>query len=330
MNRTTLGLLGIATTTVLALYACGGDAQVVACATDPCKTDAGGNDNRDSATNNGDDATPGDDASTTADAVSPTDSGNEWKPPVLPTSSPGCGKARANAKGETFTTPNGRTFHVWAPSNYDENTPYPVALTYHGLYATGPTFESWFKMEDYVGNDGLTVYPDADGNSWYLTGPKDLIFFDDMMKMLGDTFCINPSKVLGFGFSFGATFMSTLGCERAGYVKAIAVGDGNHGGDKSGCGRLPVLITHRTKDPDELIAWGRSNRDAWSVLNGCSSQTTVADAALNCVAYNGCKAPGSLTWCEDTWFDPNWPADWNHTVREPYRAFTWQWFKSLQ
>ena len=37
-----------------------------------------------------------------------------------------------------------------------------------------------------------------------------------------------------------------------------------HGGDKAGCGRLPVLITHRTKDPDELIAWGRSNRDAWS------------------------------------------------------------------
>jgi len=92
---------------------------------------------------------------------------------------------------------------------------------------------------------------------------------------------------------------------------------------------LPVHITHRTKDPDELISWSYTNRDRWRDLNGCTNQFDVTDASLNCGAFQGCKAPGSVTFCEDTWFDPSWPAYWNHTVREPYRAFTWQWFKAL-
>ena len=98
---------------------------------------------------------------------------------------------------------------------------------------------------------------------------------------------------------------------------------------RQGCGRLPVLITHRTKDPDELIAWSYTNRDKWAALNGCSTQTQSVNANLNCVSFLGCKAPGSLQYCEDTFFDPSWPSDWNHTVREPYRDLTWKWFKSL-
>lgn len=323
MKLTPLVLFGLATTTLLALYACGDDSQVATCTgNDPNCGNA--STKQDGAAANQDATSDPEDGATNSDG-----GGGEWKPPVLPKKSPACGKPRTTPKGETFTTASGRTFHVWAPSNYDPNKAYPVALTFHGLYATGPTFESWFKMEDFVGNEGLTVYPDASGNAWELNRKTDLAFFDDMMKMLGDTFCIDPSNVLGFGFSHGGIFMSTLGCKRAGYVKAIAVGDGSHGGDDVGCGRLPVLITHRTKDPDELIAWSYKNRDIWRSLNACSPQTTSVNPTLNCVAFQGCKAPGSLTFCEDTWFDPNWPADWNHTVREPYRAFTWQWFKAL-
>ncbi|MFO0663055.1 MAG: hypothetical protein U0174_03840 [Polyangiaceae bacterium] len=252
-----------------------------------------------------------------------------WKPPVLPTTSKGCGKSQPTMSGKEFTTGAGRKFYVWGPKNYDANKAYPVALTFHGLYASGPTFQSWFKMEDYVKNDGFTVYPSTNGNGWDINGNSDLQLFDDMVKMLGEEFCINPSRVLGFGFSHGGIFMSVLGCKRAGYVKAIAVGDGSHGGNDVGCGRLPVLITHRTKDPDEKIAWAYTNRDRWAALNGCSKDTKSVNTELNCVAYQGCKAPGSLQFCEDTFFDPGWPAEWNHTVREPYRALTWQWFKDL-
>lgn len=273
--------------------------------------------------------TDGGQSKTDADAkIDPVDAW-QWQPPVLPTTSAGCGIPKGALKNVTHTTPSGRTFHVWGPNNYDPNTNYPVALTYSGWYTNGPAFQSWFSMDQQVGNDGLTVFPDSDGPEWDQFGMKDINFFDEMMKVLADNYCINPSRVLGFGFSNGGIFMSHLGCLRAGYVKAISVGDGSKGGPGNACGRLPVLITHRTKDPDELIAWGYENRDRWAGFNGCSLQSTPGNQTFNCTTQNNCKSPGSVMFCEDTWFDPGWPNEWNHTVRPEYRQFTWDWFKAL-
>ncbi|NOU28075.1 MAG: hypothetical protein HOO96_09245, partial [Polyangiaceae bacterium] len=216
---------------------------------------------------------------------------------------------------------------VWGPSNYDADTSYPVLVVYHGWYTTGLGFQSWFDMVPVVGNAGLVVYPDSNGPQWDTSGGSDLAFFDEMVKMLADTYCIDPSRVLAFGFSNGGIFVNHLGCRRAGYVKAIAVGEASKGGDGLGCGRLPVLITHRTADLDEKIAWGYDNRDRWRALNGCTEATDVSNADLNCVTYRGCRTPGELAFCEDTYVDADFLAhpEWNHTVRPEYQQLTWDW-----
>lgn len=251
-----------------------------------------------------------------------------WQPPVVPTRSAACGTARVVSQGQAFTTPSGRTFHVYGPSNYDANKAYPVSLTYHGWYATGPAFRDWFRMENAVKDDGFTVYPSSDGPLWDTSGQKDVEFFDAMMKMLGETFCINPANVLAFGFSHGGIFMSQLGCYRAGYVKAIAIGAGNTSGPDTGCGRLPVFLVSRTRDTDEPVGNGQNARRTWVARNSCSANTSTPDA-MNCIEHQGCKVPGSVTWCEDTFYDPTWPAEWNHTVRDVYRAQVWKWFQGL-
>ncbi|MCA9584001.1 MAG: hypothetical protein KC657_01440 [Myxococcales bacterium] len=252
-----------------------------------------------------------------------------WTPPVLPTRSAGCGAPHASIRGATHKTAGGRTFHVWGPSGYDAARAYPVVLTYHGWYANGRDHQSWFEMEKYVDDEALVVYPDAAGPTWDISGETDLVAFDGMMKALADAYCIDPSRVLAFGFSYGGKLVNHLGCKRAGYVKAISVGDGSWGGDGKACGRLPVLVTHRTRDNDELIAWGREVRDKWTRLDGCAPERDVSDAEMRCETQRGCAAPGSVTFCEDTFFDASWPAEWNHTVRESYRLFTWRWFKAL-
>ena len=253
----------------------------------------------------------------------------EWVAPVVAKTSAACGgSALPQAQGTTHTTPGGRTYHVWGPSNYDPNKTYPVVLTYHGWYADGAAHEGWFKMEDYTENEAFVVYPDAVNGLWDLNGNSDLVFFDEMVKQLGETYCINPSNILGFGFSYGGRFMSQLGCKRAGYVKAIAIGEAG-GANDGKCGRLPVLVTARTADQDELVGWGRDISRAWASLDKCAAASTPGNADLNCVTHGGCKLPGDVTFCEDTWYDASWPKDWNHTVREPYRAFTWKWFKAL-
>jgi poly(3-hydroxybutyrate) depolymerase len=279
----------------------------------------------------------------TPDAASPeTDTGvaeppvPEWAAPVVPQRSPACGVAFTGAKtNATYTTASGRTFHVWAPQTYEPGTAYPVATVFHGWYTNATAFQSWFRMDERVGNDGLTVYPDSDGGTWDINGDKDILFFDEMMKLLGETYCINPAQVFGFGYSYGAIFMNHLGCNRAGYLKAIGIGDGSMGGPATGCGRLPVLISHRTYDPDEVIASAYANRDRWKGLLKCTGETDITDTTLNCTTYRSCKSPGALTFCEDSYLIKNdgnasYEPGWEHTVRPVYQAQAWSWFKALR
>lgn len=260
----------------------------------------------------------------------------EWVAPKVATTSAACGVAQPDAVHASFTTPSGRTFHVWGPSGYDPSKAYPVVMVFHGWYATGEAFQQWFEMEKYVQNGAFVVYPDAVSGLWDVSGTKDLVFFDEMVKQLGETYCINPSRVLGFGFSYGGHFADHLGCKRAGYVKAITVGDGGPGGNRLHCGRLPVLVTTRTHDTDEYPAYGLNVAAGWTSLNSCGAAGDKAPQNNNgedmgyCVTHAACKSPGGLTYCEDTsTFAPPEHPEWNHTVREYYRSFAFSWFNAL-
>jgi poly(3-hydroxybutyrate) depolymerase len=241
---------------------------------------------------------------------------------------PGCGLDAPAPRGTAYTTKSGRTFHVWGPSKYEVAQRYPVVLTFHGWYANGRDFQKWFKMEDHVDGAAFTVYPDSKGPTWDLAGNQDLDFAADIVDALAKAYCIDRTRVFALGFSFGGKLVHHLGCKRPGLVRAIAVGDGSWQ-EESGCRPMPVLVTHRTRDHDELIAWGREAAQRWAKLDGCSDAPEPTDAAHGCVAYRGCTAPGSVTFCEDTHFDSTWPKDWNHTIREEYRSLTWKWFISV-
>ena len=252
-----------------------------------------------------------------------------WTPPVLADHTSACDAGGApQRKGADYTSQSGRTFHVWAPAGYDASKRWPIVFMFHGWYADGKAFESWFQMENYVNGEAIVVYPDAVNGLWDLNGESDLSFFDEMTKQVGETYCADPRHTYAFGFSYGGKFTNHLACARAGYIRAASIGDGSEGGSYKHCGRLPILFTHRTHDQDEQIAWSRANQRTWVGLDGCSAETDLTNAELSCVTNRGCQSPATLTFCEDTWFDPNWPADWNHTVREPYRAFAWNWLKA--
>ena len=267
---------------------------------------------------------------TTADAAPPEP---EWVAPVVATSSAACnGAGMPDAKGAPYTTPGGRTYHVFTPTNYDASKTYPVVFAFHGWQTEGMPFESWFKMEESVNGEAFVVYPDAVGGYWDLNGTTDLVFFDEMVKQIGETYCIDPSHILGFGFSYGAYFMNTLGCARAGYVKAIVMGEGGFVNAPT-CGRLPVFVTSRTNDTEEPPSHGKPGADAWSTRDRCTpGATQQGDAAYNCTSYTGCKLPGSVTYCEDTSSladNPRYDPSWDHTVTPRYQAYGYQWFKAL-
>jgi polyhydroxybutyrate depolymerase len=248
--------------------------------------------------------------------------------PTTAAPSTGCGRTEDSPRGETLTTSSGRTIHVWGPRRYDPAKPYPVVVAFHGIGSNGRQFESWFKMEDFVGGEAFTVYPDAK-RIWDLDGAKDLDFFEAALDLLAGKYCVDRARVLAFGFSFGGKLVHHLGCKRSAKVKAIAVGDGSWHAEDA-CGRVPVLVTHRTRDHDELLPWGRDAARRWAEIDGCVKTSDVVDAAHGCVTYRGCTPSGAVTFCEDDDDNPTWPRAWHHTVREEYRALTWAWFQSVR
>lgn len=228
--------------------------------------------------------------------------------------------------GAPHVTPKGRTFHVWTPSSYDASRPLPVVFAVHGMGGDGRAFQRWFKMETHVGDSAIVVYPDSEKALWDVHGDTDLEFFDAMIDGLAGGYCIDRSRIFAIGFSYGGKMVHHLGCKRSDRFKAIAVGDGSWADGAPKCGRLPVLVTHRTKDDDERLEWGKDAALRWSRVNGCSADTEPTDVEHGCFAWKGCADGASVTFCEDRWFDPKWPNDWNHTVRPEYLDLTWRWF----
>jgi poly(3-hydroxybutyrate) depolymerase len=196
----------------------------------------------------------------------------------------------------------------------------------HGLGSDGRGFQKWFKMETFTDDSAIVAYPDSRDGQWDVHGDSDLEFFDAMIDGLAGAYCIDRARVFALGFSYGGKMVHHLGCSRTERFKAISVGDGSWSGGESKCGRLPVLVTHRTRDHDELLEWGKDAAERWSTVNGCSTDTDATDPEHGCVAWRGCAPGASVTFCEDRYFNETWPRDWNHTVRADYLKLTWRWF----
>ena len=243
--------------------------------------------------------------------------------------SSGCGRAERSPATDAVQL-GGRSYIVRPPAGYDTHRAYPLVVVLHGWHSSAADFAGWFTMERYVDGAAFVVYPEAapgSGGTWDVVGARDLDAIDAMLDDVAARSCVDRARVLVFGFSYGGKLAHHLGCSRPASAKAIAVGDGSMAMREVGCGTIPVLVTHRTNDADERLAWGEDALATWRSGAGCSGGDDVVDLVHDCRTYRGCRAP--VTFCEDHYVNPSWPDAWNHTVREEYRALTWEWFRSL-
>ncbi|RMG96321.1 MAG: Ricin and poly(3-hydroxybutyrate) depolymerase fusion [Deltaproteobacteria bacterium] len=244
----------------------------------------------------------------------------------------GCGTPlEPGAVTETLTVEGKeRTFLFVVPDGYDPNTPMPVVFAWHARGTTAELARLYYKVEESAAGAALFVYPQGlpqpdfgNDTGWNLdTNGEDVAFFDAMLDFVRERACVDESRIFSTGHSFGAFMSNTLGCARAGTVRALGAVAG--GGPYFGCtGPVAAWIAHGMSDTTVPFSQGEGSRDFWVGENGCSDTTVPLDDPSLCVEYQDCMRGFPVVFCPHDEPDlgghgwPAWagPAIWDFFAR---------------
>jgi poly(3-hydroxybutyrate) depolymerase len=203
-----------------------------------------------------------------------------------------------------------RNFNFFAPTEPGEG-PLPVVFLFHGLGDSAESVIGYTDFDDLVdeGNfllvvpeganntDGSQVFP-VDWNTLaaqYNNDNQDLVFFDDMLKCVGEQFNVDADRIYITGMSGGGLMTTFVGLHRTDVVAAIAPMSGGY------LQAWPAEVTTRPW----LVGWGGENDIAVG--------TNFNDAANNLIA-NLLDSENSVIACnhneEHTWPLAMTPAIW--------------------
>ena len=107
--------------------------------------------------------------------------------------------------------------------------PVPVVFDFHGLMEGADIHSTMTGYSEVAQQEGfVVVFPEGTGQPlrWDISGDPstnaDLAYFDALLEEVGNTECIDTSRVYATGLSNGAMFTSFLICERSEVLAAAA------------------------------------------------------------------------------------------------------------
>ena len=245
-----------------------------------------------------------------------------------PTPSKGCGVdsklqstgQNSNAKKYNMTSAGlNREYWVTLPKNYDKTKPYKILFAMHCMGSNAEDFTNHTPDQDhpspYYGqqnldkeNNYIFVAPrgDTDGSPWRTGDNKDHIFFDELLTLLEENYCIDTSRVFVTGFSFGSMYTNSLAQVFQHRIRAVvtyAVADWNIYIPTNAGKPIAWMDVHGSQD--NLCSYDRVNSSVKRILkNNGPDGTDVSSEADQAQKYSG----GNTHVCYDfKKVDPRFP-----------------------
>jgi hypothetical protein len=199
------------------------------------------------------------------------------------------------AYAATYTN---RIYYVRIPMTYDPDRAYPTILLGPGCGASGdaPIPIHTVTKEDAIvvgmnGVDNCFTHETADS--------PELPYFDETLKNVEASFCVDKSRVFVAGFSSGSWLTSYLGCTRAGVIKAQASVAGGLPPVPACNGPIPAMYVSDKDDLKNTTATVMMALERVRATNGCGNDTEPYDIGVPspCVQYKGCMPGYPLVWC---------------------------------
>src|SRR5207342_3368920 len=97
----------------------------------------------------------------------------------------------------------------------------------------------------------IFAYLDATLGTWALGQSVDLRHVDTVVRMVGETYCVDQDRIFAAGFSAGAVFAHWVGCMRSQTFRALAATAGTVVRFDTHCctGTMSAIMIHGMADP---------------------------------------------------------------------------------
>lgn len=245
----------------------------------------------------------------------------------VPRMSPGCGKAEVrNAPSQVTVNGIDRSFLLTTPDRYVNHDAHPLIIAFHGRTNSNEMVRSYFGL-DRATEDYFIAYPAAlqkDTGTFHWSDPgntpsqlRDIAFFDEIVKTLGETYCIDMDRIFVAGHSLGAWFANSIACVRGDVVRGSAtLGGSSVITDCSGPSAAMII-----NNPDDTLSPHKSVemvRDMRLEENFCQSRAdNTQPQSLLCQEYVSCDGGNVVVWCphdqdrdnSGTYYPHQWPRE---------------------
>ena len=210
-----------------------------------------------------------------------------------------------------------REYIIDIPSDYDKSKPYRLFYTSHWIgstntaVATGETGNggatNWgfygLRRESLAAKEpAIFVAPQSVGSTWQETDNRFL--FDDILKKVSSSLCIDMSRVFATGFSFGGMITYSLSTNHQKSIRAaVGIGPANYNiWLPSPIPKEPIAWMSTTGMGDTTTPWDGGNGRGAKYIgeqrardNGCTAATIPTWTSSSpsrhvCYDYKGCKS----------------------------------------
>jgi polyhydroxybutyrate depolymerase len=231
---------------------------------------------------------------------------------------------------------NARTSLLHVPSSYDPTRGEPLILNFHGFGSDATQETLLTSMSAAADARGFIVaYPQGIGQGWNAgdcctmlqpSGIDDIQFVKDLLAMIANEYCIDPSRIYATGMSNGGFMSHRLACAMSDVFAAVAPVAGVLGIKPSTCTpsrSVPILDFHGTADqvvpyyggmtnPDPVTQGFKSVQETmgfWRLRDACldAPETTYMNGDATCVRWGGCSSAADITLCTIDGGGHTWP-----------------------